>query len=190
MILIRDDWYADTDAVRARALSLPFTEGGNYPGLRTTEGVGWDQRQNIEALGFRVTYWPTQYNGTFQFVPAGATTWIHHDSTQWAAVVYLTPDPLWEAAEDAYMAPHGTALYRRRPGWPNERERLASDALNEVCAEGTLGWEPHLTVRGLYGRLLVYDARYYHRSLLPGFGDTPQNGRLTQTFFWDGTYGP
>ena len=190
MILVVDDWYADTDWVRARALTERFDTCGNFPGARTRVGLPWDQRRNIEDLGFSITHWPDAYNGKFQLVLSGERTWLHHDETEWAAVVYLIPDRIWEREEQGSGGErHGTALYRRKPSAQRPREMFAHPDLDARCSEHE-DWEEHVFVRGLYGRLLIYDARYYHRSGLAGFGTDLANGRLTQTFFWNGGWSP
>ena len=38
----------------------------------------------------------------------------------------------------------------------------------------------------VYNRLVLYRGKeLYHSSILPGFGDTLETSRLTQTFFFD-----
>jgi hypothetical protein len=37
----------------------------------------------------------------------------------------------------------------------------------------------------VYNRLILYRGTLYHRSMIPGFGDSVETGRLTQVFFFD-----
>ena len=56
-----------------------------------------------------VTYWPEtgeDHNVAFQIVEDGSHTWIHRDYTEWAAVLFLTPN----APRDS-----GTCFYRHVP---------------------------------------------------------------------------
>ena len=44
----------------------------------------------------------------------------------------------------------------------------------------------NIGVGNVYNRLVAYRGKVlYHRSILPGFGNTLETSRLTQTFFFD-----
>lgn len=40
-------------------------------------------------------------------------------------------------------------------------------------------------IGNVYNRLVLYRGNLFHRSIIPGFGDTIETGRLTQVFFFD-----
>ena len=44
----------------------------------------------------------------------------------------------------------------------------------------------NIAVGNVYNRLVAYRGNMlYHRSIVPGFGDSVETGRLTQVFFFD-----
>jgi len=182
-LMIFDNFYGNPEQVREYALSLPYTISGNYPGIRTDimRGIHNSSAKTLfeDILGKKITWWPEQYNTSFQYTTAKDTTWIHHDTTNWAAVLYLTPDAPLDS---------GTAIYRNKeskismyvPG-------IASTDYNDNTEEITDldKWEPIVQVSNIFNRLVMYRGEYYHRSMLPGFGDSVYNGRLFQTFFFN-----
>ena len=185
MIFVLDRFLADPDAVRRDALAMPFDVRGNVPGARTGP-YGLDLRHAFQELlgpSRPIRNWRADadgYNGAFQLVLAGdGDSWIHHDNSAWAAVLHLST---------AWPAGHGTVFHRRladpgfvrhEPGQPdyNEIPHQRDDQRGE--------WVESLRVEGVYNRLVLYDAMLYHRSGVPGFGDGPENGRLTQVWFFD-----
>jgi hypothetical protein len=182
-LLIFDNFYSNPTQVRDFALSLPYNVSGNYPGMRTNVMTG-EHNSNAKALferilGKKINWWPEQYNTSFQYTTSKDSTWIHHDPTNWAAVLYLTPDAPLEA---------GTAIYRNKetkismydPKNPVTEYNNKTDEITDLNK-----WEPIVQVSNIFNRLVMYRGEYYHRSMLPGFGDSVYNGRLFQTFFFN-----
>ncbi len=191
-IRIIDRVYLDPDSVREYALAQPFESQGNFPGYRTAPASAADRellKTTLEAwLTQTITHWPQKENTCYQLCLEGDQTWVHHDKTEWAGVLFLTPDDVARRAEEEHGQRHGIGFYRKR-GTENS---AASDWIYD--GEGTVDWnqdsapedwETIVEVSGLYNRLVAFRAGYYHRSLLPGFGDAPETGRLTQVFFWN-----
>lgn len=177
MIQIIENFYTDPDNVREYALGLDFNISGNYPGLRTNSmDPEWREyiKGHLEGLMSKtITYFPDGYNTAFQLTLNGAKTWIHHDSTDWAGVVYLTPN----APSDS-----GTGIYRHKSG-VFMHEEGAIDYNDETLIEED--WEKIVDVGNVYNRLVLYSGMYYHRSVVPGFGTDKNDGRLFQTFFFN-----
>jgi hypothetical protein len=182
-LMIFDNFYSNAKAVRDYALSLPFTVSGNYPGFRTDIMRG---QYNTDAklmfediLRKKITWWPEEHNTAFQYTTSEDETWVHYDNTTWAGVLYLTPDAPLDS---------GTAIYRNKeskifmydPKNPATDYNTSSEKLNNLDL-----WEPIVQVSNIFNRLLLYRGEYYHRSMLPGFGDSKYNGRLFQTFFFN-----
>src|SRR5688572_23480744 len=95
-ILVVDDFYANPDAVREFALKQTYAPDNNYfRGSRTAEKFLFPfLKERFEGmLGAKITHWVDhQYNGVFQYCPAGTEVVFHSDHQTFAAVVYLTPD--------------------------------------------------------------------------------------------------
>lgn len=178
MFIIVDNFYQDPDSVRELALSWDFNVVGNYPGIRTVS-CGGEWLEHIKGvferlIGKPITYFPGGYNTAFQYTTEHNKTWIHYDETEWAAVVYLTPD----APIDS-----GTAIYRHKPTGIYYHEDSNEHDFNEESSNEE-DWEIVASAGNIYNRLVLYRGNYYHRSIRPGFGTDQYNGRLFQTFFF------
>ena len=104
-------------------------------------------------------------------------TWVHHDDTTLATVIYLTPDAPLES---------GTAMYRHKKtgifNWSPE-DKIDNNKSKEV--NDLNNWEQIMFVANIYNRMVLYRGSLYHRSVLPGFGHDKYTGRLFQTFFFN-----
>lgn len=183
MIIIKERFYEDPDSVREWALSQDFNTSGNYPGVRTDslKNLDYSWYSNLKGsmeniLKKEITYWPDGYNTAFQYTHKDSTTWAHHDATEWAAVVYLTPNAPLES---------GTGIYRRKDTgiyeWSGNDNDLDYNEITSTEDE----WELQDRVSNVYNRIVLYKGSYYHRSIQPGFGNDQYDGRLFQTFFFN-----
>lgn len=177
MIQIIENFYIDPDDVRKFALDLDFNVSGNYPGLRTTamseEWRNYIKKFLEDKIAKKITYFPDGYNTAFQLTLENAKTWIHHDSTDWAGVLYLTPNAPVES---------GTGIYRHKSGIFMHKEGQL-DYNDEKLNDDE--WEKVVDIGNIYNRLVLYSGMYYHRSVVPGFGTNKEDGRLFQTFFFN-----
>ena len=163
-LIVIDNFLDDPADLRFHALGLDFDRYQvSVPGVRSHRLAGKfvDETESKlkEALGCKEIVWDmSQDTFCFQSCMEGTETWIHKDSQgkdqgEWAAVLYLTPNPVLDA---------GTGI-----------------------------WESHdhdmnIAVGNVYNRLVAYRGKMlYHRSIVPGFGNTLETSRLTQTFFFD-----
>jgi glycosyltransferase involved in cell wall biosynthesis len=97
-VIVVDDFTNNPNETRQFALTLDFPVVGNYPGLRTRSYADESWIPFIEKyIGEKITWFdthPFSYNGAFQYcVASDGNSWIHRDCTDWAAVLFLTPDP-------------------------------------------------------------------------------------------------
>ena len=185
-VIIIDDFYQDPDDVRAKALALDFDVEGNYPGKRSwrVEDEHADYLKTFfeeSVVGKPITFWDGEYNTAFQYTTEEDSSWIHHDNTEWAAVLYLTPD----ADPDA-----GTALYKHKESGVSEWDGVddsPSDFNNtEILGAAHRGlWEESVNIANKYNRLVCYRGHQYHSSVKAGFGASKEDGRLFQTFFFN-----
>ena len=181
--MIFDNFYANPLEVRNFALSLPFDVTGNYPGRRTKvmQEPHFSSAKSLfeNIVRKKITWWPEEYNTSFQYTTEADKTWIHYDPTMWAGVLYLTPDAPLEA---------GTAIYQNKETkiFMLNRNNPITDYNNDSELLSDLDrWEPIVRVSNIFNRLVMYRGEYYHRSMLPGFGQNQYNGRLFQTFFFN-----
>ena len=172
--LVIEDFYSNVDQVRQAALDLDFNVVGNYPGYRT-QPEPEVQSQYLKTffegiIGKKITYWPTEYNTAYQYTTSEDKTWIHHDETEYAAVVYLTPDAPVES---------GTGIYRHK------ESKIHDASQGEVECTDMDNWEQIAFAGNVYNRLVIYKGSSYHRSVMAGFGNDKETGRLFQTFFFN-----
>ena len=129
-IRIIDRVYADPDSVREDALAQPFESQGNFPGYRTAPASAAHRellKTTLAAwLTQTITHWPQKENTCYQLCLEGNQTWVHHDSSEWAGVLFLTPDDVARRAEEKH-GQHGkqfiaSHIADRGEFWWNERK--------------------------------------------------------------------
>lgn len=177
-VIIVDDFLPNPLAVRKLALGSEYPVTGNYPGARTTPYGHNDIKKMFEQiLQRKITHWPTDsYNGSFQYTTRDMKSWIHRDCTDYAAVLYLTPNAPLNA---------GTRFYRHKITGA-EYAPVDSDIekiLNNDSQDFSK-WDVVDVVANKFNRLVMFDGRRSHMSD-QYFGTCLENGRLFQTFFFD-----
>lgn len=199
-LVVIDEFYDDPDAVRNKALRLQFSRklGATYPG---TEAVSapeeWTSvrsrlRGEIdEPCDAPCPKDPPFQQGKFRLALKQDESLridkVHIDRQRWSGVIYLTPDRYCE---------EGLVLYRHRPTgsllWDEKwfRENyshlylLDRDSFKrEVQAffRDDEQFEQIGIIPMLYNRAIVFMAQVFHGTG-KCFGDSPENGRLTQHF--------
>jgi hypothetical protein len=184
--LIVDDFYNNVDEVRNFALQQDFSARGNYPGQRTKSFLNDSIKETIQGIikpfAGDVTWWGDDSTGAFQYTLASDRSWIHSDyTTNWAGVVYLTPDAPISG---------GTGLFKLKENglrnWKNSdhTEEENRNALHNKHSQDYTKWEMVDRIGNVYNRLILYRGDLFHVSL-DYFGDTKENGRLFQLFFFN-----
>ena len=163
-LIVIDNFLDDPDRIRFHALGLDFNRYQvSVPGVRSMR-LGGALQTEVEdklkiAFGCKEIIWDmTQDTLCFQSCMEGTETWIHVDSQG---------ENQGEWAAVLYLTP------------------------NPVLDSGTGIFESpdhdmNIGVGNVYNRLVAYRGKVlYHRSIVPGFGNTLETSRLTQTFFFD-----
>jgi len=189
-LIIIDNFYNNPIETRNYILSQEFSVKGNFPGKRTisyaTENLKNTIQKYIEPFSGKITEFPIPnnsndkkdiYNGSFQYTTSRDKSWIHTDKwNNWAGVLFMTPDAPLSA---------GTAFYKFKDGSTSEEDGLILNNKEEVnrWSQDLTKWELVDTVGNVFNRLVLFNAHRYHMSM-DYFGDTKENGRLFQTFFF------
>ena len=115
-LIVLDNFLDDPDYIRKRALELPFDRHQeSVPGVRSMR-LGGDLQREVEnklkiAFNCHEIVWDwTQDTLCFQSCMEGTETWVHRDSQgedqgEWAAVLYLTPNPVLDSGTGIYESP-------------------------------------------------------------------------------------
>ena len=165
--LVIDDFYSDPDKVRNFALKQEFKVRGNYPGQRTESYLNDSMKKRLQEILYpyagTVTNWGGEYTGSFQYTVSLDRSWIHADSTtDWAAVLYLTPDAPLSA---------GTGIFKHKAtGLTNWDYRNSNPEYQKTQPPGDdfqdmTKWEIVDKFGNVYNRLIMYRADNYHMSL-------------------------
>jgi hypothetical protein len=170
--VIIENFLDNPDVVRQSVLGIPFERTGPFPGLRSERAdddyVNYTKTKIEISCNLNIKEFK-QDSHTFQICQEGAETWIHHDDTEWAGVLYLTPDAPISA---------GTAIYRHK-------ETGIYKGPSNVPNTNIEDWEIITMIGNIYNRLVLYNGDMYHRSLLSGFGNSLETARMTQVFFFN-----
>ena len=185
--IIIDNFLDDPDRVRLHALSLDFDLiQESVPGVRTSSALVGDHQTEVETklktiFGGEIVWDWTQASFKFQSCQAGTNTWVHKDSPEedqgeWAGVLYLHPTPNHDAGTAVYLSHDKVHQYFLDHGMDPE-EGIVDYNHSSILDMGA---------GSVYNRLVLYRGKYLnHCSIKPGFGDTLETSRLTQTFWFD-----
>jgi len=190
-LIVIDNFYNNALETRNFILTQEFSVKGNYPGKRTISFANEHLKQIIqkyvEPFGGKITDFPipktdgsdeaTIYNGSFQYTTSRDRSWVHIDGyNNWAGVVYLTPDAPLTA---------GTAFYHLYDGTTckGDMELLGNKDETDKWSQDLTKWKEVDRVGNVFNRLILFNSNRFHMSM-DYFGDSKENGRLFQVFFF------
>jgi len=186
-IIVIDDFYPNPEQIREDVLKQEFTVYGNFPGERTRSFATEELKANIQAyipepiVQFDIPpsndLFQRMDNGAFQYTTSRNRSWIHMDPyTNWAGVLFLTPNaPLTS----------GTGFYQFQDGTMTETDLIykQNQAVTDRFAQDITKWKLVDQVGNVFNRLVLFNSKRFHMSM-DYFGDTLENGRLFQVFFF------
>jgi len=189
-LIIIDNFYNNALDTRNYILTQEFLVRGNYPGQRTVSYANEHLKETIqtyvEPFGGKITDFPIPkedgsdasiYNGSFQYTTSRDRSWIHIDGhNNWAGVLYLTPDAPLSSGTSFYKFYDGAACKR-------DMELLENKEEIDRYSQDQTKWEKVDQVGNVFNRLILFNADRFHMSM-DYFGDTKENGRLIQVFFF------
>jgi len=190
-LIIVNNFYNNAMETRKYILSQEFKVKGNYPGQRTRSFANAHLKEVIQKyvlpFGGQITQFPMPddnnkndeniYNGSFQYTTSRDRSWVHVDGfNNWAGVVYMTPDAPVSA---------GTGFYSYKDGTTCETDLSIMDNKGEIgtFSQDMTKWTQVDKVGNVFNRLILFNSKNYHMSL-DYFGDSKENGRLFQVFFF------
>jgi hypothetical protein len=187
-LIIIDNFYNNPIETRNYILTQEFSVKGNFPGQRTksysNEHLKEIIQKYVEPFAGKITEFPISkdetdqiYNGSFQYVTSRDRSWIHTDKwNNWAGIIFMTPDA---------PVSGGTAFYRFKDGamCQEDGDFLHNQSQVDRFSQDLTKWELVDQVGNVFNRLILFNAHRYHMSM-DYFGDTKENGRLFQVFFF------
>ena len=189
-LIIIDNFYNNALDTRNYILTQEFLVRGNYPGQRTISYANEHLKETIqiyvEPFGGKIIDFPIPkedgsdasiYNGSFQYTTSRDRSWVHIDGhNNWAGVLYLTPDAPLSS---------GTSFYKFYDGATCKRDIELLENKEEIdrYSQDQTKWEKVDQVGNVFNRLILFNADRFHMSM-DYFGDTKENGRLFQVFFF------
>jgi hypothetical protein len=180
-VFIVDDFYSDPYAVRQYALGQDYEPNLNYyKGSRSIHQFDFPgiKESFEEILGFKITNWTDKYDtcSKFQFCTAEDSLVYHCDLQTWAGVIYLTPDAPFSS---------GTSLFAHRDSkLRNARDFNGRNIFNETGFYDRTKFELVDTIGNVFNRLVLFDGKSIHAAN-EYFGNSKENSRLFQIFFFD-----
>ena len=163
---IRDRSYA-TENLKKIIQKYVFPFGGNI----THFLIPKDNDSNASEI----------YNGAFQYTTSRDRSWIHIDGyNNWAGVLYLTPDAPLSSGTSFYQFYDGTMC-------KSDRDLLKNNKEIDRWSQDLTKWKEIDKVGNVFNRLILFNSNRYHMSR-DYFGDTKENSRLFQVFFFSTEY--
>ena len=204
--IIVSDFLDNPDAVRSWVIDnskngfLNFDIEGSYPGKRTYQLANIDYRSMVESKLKQIIPFKFEMNMeesdsyAFQLCLENEMTWVHVDSSDWAGILYLTPNAPLESGTLMYKEEYKPVL--RKMSLKINRLALDLNKAKTLDDEDKIykemdslmeGFTEFTTqVNNIYNRLILLRGSCLpHRSNIPGFGNSLENGRLTQVFFFN-----
>jgi tetratricopeptide (TPR) repeat protein len=187
---IVDNIYENPDEIRKFALDQEYVEGGfgrGFIGRRTVKSFLFDglKEKFEQIIGKSITGWtaednPEKYgmNGRFQIAWAGEPLVYHCDNQRWGGMLYLTPDAPYQCGTTLYAHKQTRARTYYDSGWDAAWNHPGGSHLDRTP------WEPVDVAGNVYNRLVIFDASAIH-SASEYFGNSKENARLWQMFFFD-----
>ena len=197
-VLIIDRFYDDAEVVRRRASELDFpvpASEKNYPGRNSTQKF---LPEGLDDIVSRLVHEPVEAgehaeHGRFRLTLAEEEKdrgyYVHIDSdAHWSGILYLSPDAFCQGGTEFYRhREHGldrtyiTDAEAREHGWPSCSQFAVQTIQND--GNNLSKWEHLMTVPMRFNRLILFRPWFWHTAGA-SFGDSFENGRLVQLFFW------
>ena len=192
-LIVIDNFYKNAYETRKYILTQEFSVRGNYPGQRTASYATQHLKDIIQGyvmpFSGKITDFPMPdennddksnaniYNGSFQYTTSRNRSWIHIDGfNNWGGVLYMTPNaPLTS----------GTAFYKFKDGAECKRDQniLDNSVETDTYSQDMTKWQLVDQVGNVFNRLILFNSTRFHMSM-DYFGDSKENGRLFQVFFF------
>ncbi|WP_298915021.1 DUF6445 family protein [uncultured Algimonas sp.] len=193
--LIIDDFLSNPLDVRKQALQLdydPALKKGNYPGLLSASPLGVEPIEQTvsEVMGIDLVNAPGTSHGHCRLTLAGekGRSGVHVDPCYYSGILYLSLPEHCRGGTDFFRhrrtgleAVPATTTKLMASGY-SDPNLLIEDVVNKDTKQPSK-WERTLRAPMRFNRLILFNPWMFHNSG-PGFGRTPETGRLVCLLFF------
>ena len=188
-LIVIDNFHKNPYEVRKHILTLPFSVRGNHPGQRTVSYATQKMKDIIQEyvmpFGGRIKDFPIPdenkdddiCNGAFQYTTSRTRSWVRNDRiNNWGGILHMTPNAPLQS---------GIAFYKFKDGTECKRDQdiLENSQETDMHMQDMTKWQLVDKVGNVFNRLILFNSTRFHMSL-DHFGDSKENGRLFQVFFF------
>lgn len=188
-LIVVDNFYSDPKEVRDFALRQDFTNGRPYyPGVRSQRCVTSQVQSYLQELVRTPLDWSERFCGVFQIMTADdyADSYIHHDATDWAGVVYLSereaPGTIFYRHKLSGFSSMPTTTQAFRRANELKMSQIELQHSFQADARDESKWEPVFQTEFKFNRLVLYPGQHFHKNA-ESWGLHKDDSRLTQVFF-------
>ena len=194
--MIIDDALSNPQDVRRQALSLdydPKLKAGNYPGLLSAKALDVQalEQSVSRLLGVQVRPASGTSHGHCRLTLAGdkGRSGVHVDPCFFSGILYLSLPDHCKGGTDFFR--HRRTGLEAVPTNPvdviksgySDPNQLIEDVVNKDTTLASR-WERTLRAPMRYNRLILFNPMMFHNAG-PGFGRTPEAGRLVCLLFFE-----
>lgn len=188
-LIVVDNFYEDPDLVREFTMhNMEFSHSGYHKGQRTSDRFWLNGTiEKLEKIiGRKITNWdhPNYANGVFQYCIAQDPIVYHVDPQTYAAMVFLTPNAPVETGTAFYKSKVTGATIFDGTHDPLEFEKTFRGVSDDLNFYDSTQYELMDEVANVYNRLVLFNAKRIHAAT-KYFGDSKENSRFFQLFFFD-----
>jgi hypothetical protein len=190
-LIVIDNFYTNAVETRDYILTQEFKVRGNYPGQRThsfaTQHLKDIIQEYVLPYGGKITGFPMPdetnkdnnniYNGAFQYTTSSDRSWIHVDGfNNWGGVLYMSPNAPITSGTSFFKFYDGTSCKK-------DMEMLDNNPETDKFSQDMTKWVVIDSIGNVFNRLILFNSNRFHMSQ-DYFGDSKENGRLFQVFFF------
>jgi hypothetical protein len=191
-VIVMDDFYDNPEEIRELALKAGYLDGGTYPGKDSRDNLFTPEvmRKISSIVGAPIQ--PFENSGNFRLSLEGdtASRHIHIDGfNTHVANVCLALDKdikgglaFWKHKETGIEYVGGDKIALMEKTGMTLRQIEENFVLKDGQDESL--WEQTALIPYRFNRCIIIDGRFFHSPWPQGYGDSPENGRLSQHFFF------
>jgi hypothetical protein len=192
VITVIDDFYDNPEQIREEALKAQYLDSGTYPGKDSRHNNFTPEMINKFAQIMGMPIIPVKHTGNYRLSLEGDTAkrHIHIDEENgYIASICLAKSEdvkgglaMWKHKETGieYVESDRASFISRTDMDPAYVEGVV---VRQHGSDESM-WDQVCLIPYRFNRCIIIDGRFFHSPWPQGFGDSVENGRLSQHFFF------